>query len=108
MYLFGSHAKGKSGSASDVDIALFTDGNEKATMDLELGLFVQKWINRPVDVVILQKVSPILQHEVLRSKIRMFEKDPSQRAFLENRAFRAFLDAKYYQFKRFKQRRADG
>jgi uncharacterized protein len=101
LYLFGSHASGEPGAASDLDIAVFTDGNENITMDLELGLFIQQQLNRPVDVVILQKASPVLQHEVLRNKIRMFEKDPVQRALMENKAFRSFIDARHFQDKRF-------
>lgn len=74
MYLFGSHASGTPTADSDVDIAVFTDGRETPTMALELGVFLQQQLKRPVDVVIMQKVSPIVQHEVLRNKFRIFEK----------------------------------
>jgi hypothetical protein len=53
-----------------------------------------------VDVVIMQKASPILQHEVLRKKVRIFEKSDTCRAFLENQSLRAYLDARHYQHKR--------
>ena len=68
MYLFGSHASDTPKADSDADIAVFTDGCETPTMDLELGVFLQRRLKRPVDVVIMQKVSPILQHEVLQKK----------------------------------------
>lgn len=100
MYLFGSHASGKSGPESDVDIAVFTDEKETPTMDLELGVFLQQKLHQPVEVVIMQKVSPILQHEVLGKKIRIFEKNRGIRAFSENQSLRAYLDARYYQHKR--------
>jgi predicted nucleotidyltransferase len=108
MYLFGSHAFGAPREDSDVDIAVFTDGHEPPTMDLELGVFLEKQLKRPVDVVIIQKVSPVLQHEVLSNKIRIYEKDAQLRVFQENRSLREYLDAMYYQQKRAARRKVDG
>ena len=108
MYLFGSHASDTPKADSDVDIAVFTDGCETPTMDLELGVFLQRRLNRPVDVVIMQKVSPILQHEVLHKKVRIFEKATTSRAFLENQSLRAYLDARHYQRKRALGRKSNG
>jgi predicted nucleotidyltransferase len=108
MYLFGSHASGAPKAASDVDVAIFTDGTQSPTMDLQLGVFLQDRLKRRVDVVVMQKSSPILQHEVLRNKIRIFEIDADRRAFLENRSLRAYLDARYYQKMRASRRKADG
>jgi predicted nucleotidyltransferase len=108
LYLFGSHASGTANAKSDVDLAVFTDGYEPPTMDIELGSFLHQALKHPVDVVIMQKVSPILQHEVLRKKIRIFEKEAGVRAFLENQSLRAYLDARYYQIKRAQWRKKDG
>jgi uncharacterized protein len=108
MYLFGSHAFGTPREESDVDIGVFTDGSEPPMMDLELGVFIEKQLKRPVDVVIMQKVSPVLQHEVLSNKIRIYEKDPQLRIFQENRSLREYLDAIYYQQKRAVLRKAHG
>jgi hypothetical protein len=91
-----------------VDIAVFTDGSETLTMDLELKAFLQQRLNRPVDVVIMQKVSPILLHEVLQKKVRVFEKATASRAFLENQSLRAYLDARHYQRKRAFGRKSNG
>jgi predicted nucleotidyltransferase len=108
MYLFGSHAFGTPREESDVDIGVFTDGSEPPMMDLELGVFIEKQLKRSVDVVIMQKVSPVLQHEVLSNKIRIYEKDPQLRIFQENRSLREYLDAMYYQQKRAVPRKAHG
>ena len=108
MYLFGSHASGKPRASSDIDVAVFADGSESPSMDLQLGVFLQNRLKRQVDVVIMQKVSPILQHEVLKNKIRVFEKDAALRAFLENISLRAYLDARHYQKKRAFWRKPDG
>ena len=77
-------------------------------MEPELGVFLQQRLNHPVDVVIMQKVSPILQHEVLRKKVRIFEKAAAGRAFLENQSLRAYLDARHYQRKRAFGRKSNG
>ena len=108
MYLFGSHASKTPKADSDVDIAVFAEGCEKPTMDLELGVFLQQQLNRPADVVMMQKVSPILQYEVLQKKIRIFEKAAAGRAFLENQSLRAYLDARHYQRKRAFGRKSNG
>lgn len=100
MYLFGSHAAGTSKGDSDVDIAVFTDGSESPFFDLELGVFLNQRLKKSVDVIMMQKVSPILQHEVLGNKIIIFEKDRNRRIFLENRSLRAYLDVRHYQHKR--------
>lgn len=105
IYLFGSHAVGTASPESDVDIAVFTDGSEGTMMDLELGLFLQQQLNRPVDVVMMRTASAVLKYEVLRCKIRIFEKDPELRAVLEVKALREFLDARHYQAKRSHKRR---
>ena len=91
-----------------MDIAVFTDGHESPLMDLELGGFLEKQLKRPVDVAIMQKVSPVLQHEVLNNKIRIFEKDAQLRIFQENRSLREYLDVMYYQQKRAGRRKAHG
>ncbi len=108
FYLFGSHADGGAEDRSDVDVAVFTDGREDAAMELELGVYLQHNLKREVDVVIMQKVSPILQYEVLKARKRLYEKDPELRAILEVKSFRDYLDARYYQEKRFRRRDLDG
>ena len=108
MYLFGSHAAGRQRADSDVDIAVFTDGSESPTMDLELGVFIKQQIGSPVDVVVMHKVSPLLKHEVLRNKIRIYERDPSLRAVQEAIAFHEYMDARHYQQKRFAGRKRNG
>lgn len=108
FYLFGSHADGGAEDQSDVDVAVFTDGGEGSAMELELGVFLQRHLNREVDVVILQKVSPILQHEVLKARKRLYEKDPEVRAILEVKSFRDYLDSRYYLEKRFGKGDLDG
>ena len=103
LYLFGSRAKGAAGSDSDADVAVFLE--EKALrdnplLDLEIGAFLEKKLSCPVDVLVMQKASPITQHQVLAGGIRLFEKDLAYRARVELISFKRYQDARHYQKKR--------
>ena len=103
LYVFGSQATGEAGAASDVDLAVYlTEKDIRANpcLDLEIGLFMEKKLRCPVDVVVMQRVSPILQHQVLASGLRLFERDPGRRAVLESLSFKRYLDVRHYQKKR--------
>ncbi len=103
LYVFGSQATGEAGAASDVDLAVYlTEKDIRANpcLDLEIGLFMEKKLRCPVDVVVMQRVSPILQHQVLANGLRLFERDPGRRAVLESLSFKRYLDVRHYQKKR--------
>lgn len=103
LYLFGSQATGGADKASDVDLAVYLmekDSRTNPCLDLEIGLFVEKKLRYPVDVVVMQRVSPILQHQVLARGLRLFERDPGRRAALESLSFKRYLDVRHYQRKR--------
>lgn len=105
LYLFGSQARGDAGSKSDVDIGVMLD--EKAypqnpLLDLEIGYVVENRLRRPVDVVVLNSASPILQHQVVAGGTRLYEADAAQRARFELIAFKRYVDARHYQERRFK------
>lgn len=103
LYLFGSQATGAAGADSDVDLAVYLTEEalrDNPCLDLELGIFVEKKLKCPVDVVVMHKVSPIVQHQVLASGVRLFERAPGHRAVLESISFKRYLDARHYQQKR--------
>lgn len=101
LYLFGSQAEGRARPDSDVDVAVFTEGEEDLMLDLRLADFLEQRLGRQVDVVIMQKVSPILQHQVLKQRGVIFERDPGRRIVLEGISFKCYLDALHYQRRRF-------
>jgi predicted nucleotidyltransferase len=103
LYLFGSHATGEADADSDVDLAVYLaeqDLQANPCLDLEIGLFMEKKLRCPIDVVVMQWVSPILQHQVLAHGRRLFERNPAHRAVLESLSFKRYLDARHYQRKR--------
>ena len=103
LYLFGSYASGSADCDSDVDVALFVDDSkysDNPLVDLEVGCLLDKEINKRVDVVVMNRVSPIVQHEVLRTGKRLFERSPKSRCSFELKSFKEYVDVKYYQRKR--------
>lgn len=103
LYLFGSQAAGHAGSKSDVDIGIMLEENAyllNQMLDLEIGFFVENRLRRPVDVVVLNRASPILQHQVMARGVRLYEADAAQRARFELIAFKRYVDARHYQQKR--------
>ncbi len=104
LYLFGSYASGNASSESDVDIAVVVDENrykKDPLLDLRVGVVLEHELESDVDVVVMNRVSPIVQHEVLRSGKRLFERMPQRRAAFELKSFKEYVDARYYQRKRF-------
>ena len=103
LYLFGSYASGRASCGSDVDVAIFVDDcayMDDPLLDLEIGVLLEGQLDRAVDVVVMNRVSPVLQHEVLRSGRRMFERSAARRAVYELTSFKNYLDSKHYQRKR--------
>ncbi len=99
-YLFGSQAKGNASVDSDVDVAVLLRDDADPLVDLVLGDYLSQSLGKPVDVVVLNYASPILQHEVIRNGIRLQENSPMVRRFYELRAFRNYIDAVFYQQKK--------
>jgi predicted nucleotidyltransferase len=97
-YLFGSLAEERATLHSDVDIAvLLADASDPlATGDCQLRLMgsLEPFIDRDVDVVILNTAPPILQHQVLRNGRLLYERDRQTRVEFEVRAGQTYADLK--------------
>lgn len=103
LYLFGSYVSGSASVNSDLDVAMFV--NEVAyignpLIDLEVGCMLEGYLGKAVDVVVMNRVSPIMQHEILRTGRRLFERSGEKRCAFELKSFKEYVDAKYYQQKR--------
>lgn len=103
FYLFGSSAGGEMRKGSDVDVAVFVRPEklrDDPLYELKLNDFLEKQLGERVDVVIMNKAGPILQHEVLKHGRRLFETDHRARAELELLSFKRYLDVRYFQRRR--------
>jgi uncharacterized protein YutE (UPF0331/DUF86 family)/predicted nucleotidyltransferase len=98
-YLFGSQAEGKVGPLSDVDIAVLFDpgipyhdqSERQITLITELmGIFHRN----DVDVVVLNRATPLLAWEVVRRGRAIYEPLPSARIGFETRALQRHVDTK--------------
>jgi predicted nucleotidyltransferase len=98
-YLFGSQATGMAGPLSDVDIAVLLapdvpredwGGTQVALITELIGLFRRN----DVDVVILNRASPLLADRAIRYGRVLCEPDPLRRTRFEVKALQRYLDTK--------------
>lgn len=99
-YLFGSQARNEARPDSDVDVGIVVKGVEDPLIDLQLADWLSEALKKPVDVVVLNRASAILQHEAIRDGVRLFEASPMERRLYELAAFKDYVDAMYFQEQR--------
>ncbi len=102
MYLFGSQAKGKARSDSDIDIGVLLNENipEKKYFDLKLDLigeFSGIFNRNDIDVVILNNAPNILAMNVISEGKVIFSKDKKLRVAFECDVMRQYYDREYYE-----------
>lgn len=95
--LFGSHATGKAGPLSDVDVAVWLDpalqSAERHNVALELiGAAASALGTDEVQIVVLNDATPLLRHRAMRDGIRLVDRDRATRVTLEARALLEYLD----------------
>jgi predicted nucleotidyltransferase len=96
-YLFGSVARGTSGTTSDVDVAVLltrppAEGLAGLPLDLEGEL--ERLLGVPAQVVVLNRAPVDLIHRVLRDGKLLVDRDPAVRIAFEVRARNEFFDLK--------------
>lgn len=95
-YLFGSTARDQAQAHSDVDVAVYLDSQATeppfghaaefgAAMGSALG-------SSRVDVVVLNRASPLLYHRVLRDGCRIFARDLKATTVREGQALSRYCD----------------
>lgn len=73
--VFGSYARECQRSDSDIDIALYFRTPPEGLELLDFMSDLCKYAGKEVDVVVLNKASAFLRHEVMKDAIRLFIKD---------------------------------
>lgn len=92
-YLFGSHAHRKTTDLSDIDIAVFLDD----TVDpffyrlKVVETFIRLTKNENIDLVVLNRATPLLKHEVISAGI-VLKEDREERLLFETEVLREYLD----------------
>ena len=97
--LFGSQVRGNAGPLSDVDIAVWHDPSldpaSRARLQLRLFAAASEALRTDeVDVVMLNRATPLLRHRATRDAKRLVDRDPRQRIRFEARSLIDYLDTK--------------
>ena len=96
-YLFGSHAVGRAGPASDYDIAVLCapelSSAEHGRWRLELiGRLIDVYHSDAIDLVILNDAPPLLRFEVIRVRHVLYNRDDEARVAFEVRTMQEWFD----------------
>jgi predicted nucleotidyltransferase len=96
-YLFGSHATGRAQAHSDIDVAVYIDGQKSAdaaygyAAELTAHLMAKLHSNE-IDVVVLNRAPPVLYHRVLRDGRRILARDLRATTTREGYALSRYCD----------------
>jgi predicted nucleotidyltransferase len=97
--LIGSQARGDAGPLSDVDVGVWhepgLDPAARLRLRLDLAAAAARALGtEEVDVVPLNRATPLMRHRAVRDGVRLVERDPKARVRLEARAILDYLDTK--------------
>ena len=99
-YVFGSIASGHAHASSDIDVAVLMDERlthtELFRLELELGARLEEALGKRVDLVSLNRATPFLAFQVLKSGILVRDRDPDTRSLFVMRALNTYYDMQRY------------
>jgi len=94
-YLFGSRAVDKATSLSDIDVAVYIegDGGRPARLELYLPLLAElRGLVGNVDLIYLNDASPLLGHRIIRDGRLLYAASEAQRVTVETQVLQRYLD----------------
>jgi predicted nucleotidyltransferase len=99
-YIFGSYSSGKVRPKSDIDIAVLlsdtVDGKDYGQIKLSIiNDLIELLPFDRIDVVVLNVVSPLLSHEIIKKGMLLFSKDEAKRINYTANATIHYLDTIY-------------
>ena len=94
-YLFGSMAKESGGPDSDVDVAVLLQEGETEFPQLEIMSTLEKKLGRRVELIVLNRATELLKHEIRKSGVLILERDREKRKQFEIRSRKHFEDFLY-------------
>ncbi|NKQ39686.1 MAG: nucleotidyltransferase domain-containing protein [Methanosarcinales archaeon] len=101
-YLFGSVVKGRDGSLSDIDIAVFIDESisKNKWFKLQLKLISELTniikIDR-IDLIIMNDAPLSLNYEIIKANHSLFVRDKMDKIDFEHKIISRYLDRRYYE-----------
>jgi predicted nucleotidyltransferase len=97
-YIFGSLARGRFRSSSDVDVAILynstnsSDKHDRFERRLDLEIALEELVHRPVQVIDLERAGLPLQYQVRKYGKLVVEKDRRLRVDFEVNSRRLYFD----------------
>jgi hypothetical protein len=96
-YLYGSYAKGNENKLSDIDIAIYIDKSKKPESGTfgyrsELITELQSFVDKDIDLIILNEVTNILAYNVLKDGKLLFTKSYEKRINFHEKVMKTYLD----------------
>lgn len=95
-YIFGSFAQGNFNDNSDLDIAIYLDGDMDTDDYLDLKMTLTEAFNREIDLVILNKATPLLKFQVYKNHILIFTRDKTLESEFKVKTLFEYNDVKRY------------
>lgn len=96
VLLFGSRAKGRATTASDVDVAVLFEENHvpdfRAQMNFKEELGGE--LRAEIDLVVLNKANPILKHQIFTQGKKILENDSSRTTAFQVKSLFQYDDLK--------------
>ncbi len=92
LYVFGSTATGRDRRGSDIDVAILSKKTVSGWERIRLETALSNLLHRDVDLVIFGQASPLLQHQILKYGILVYENDAAERVRQEVLARAEYLD----------------
>lgn len=92
--VFGSYARGKEKPGSDLDLALYFENPPEGLELLDFISRLSDFMKTEVDLVVLNRASAFLRHQIMKQCIRLFIKAP-----VRYRQFREKTIADYQTYK---------
>jgi predicted nucleotidyltransferase len=97
--LIGSRARASAGPLSDVDVGVWheqdLDPSERLDLRLELAAAAAAALHTDeVDVVLLNRATPLMRHRAIRDAQRLVERDHEARVRMETKGILDYLDTK--------------
>jgi predicted nucleotidyltransferase len=90
--VYGSAARGEETSRSDIDLAVLLDEDAAGDALWEIDCDVGAALHRPVDLVDLRRVPPLLGFEIAREGVVLVEREPGLWAEVKARSMLRWWD----------------
>jgi uncharacterized protein len=95
VYLYGSVARGESQAQSDIDLAVLYAQDPPRTLEglgFDLSDKLERYLRKPVDLVVLNRAPVDLIHRVLRDGVLVYDRNPSVRIRFEVKVRNDYFD----------------